>query len=111
MLEAGCPMRISFFRRRKVAPCRQHPYRPALESLEDRLLLANDFLQINLASDLPGLAANINPQLVNPWGLSYSPTGPFWIADQGTGTGTVLDGEANVIPLLTTIPAARPTDH
>ncbi len=32
-----------------------------------------------------GLAANTDPNLVNPWGVSSSATGPFWVSDQGYG--------------------------
>jgi len=28
-------------------------------------------------------------QLVNPWGVSYTPTGPFWVSDNGTGVATI----------------------
>ena len=31
---------------------------------------ANNFLQTNLVSDLPGLAKITDPDLVNPWGIS-----------------------------------------
>ena len=27
--------------------------------------------------------------LVNPWGISYPPTGPFWVSDNGTGKSTL----------------------
>ena len=35
------------------------------------------FVQKNLVSDIPGLAAHTDPLLVNPWGISKSATGPF----------------------------------
>jgi hypothetical protein len=38
-----------------------------------------DFVQTNLVSDIPSLAAITDPSLVNPWGSSRSPTSPFWI--------------------------------
>jgi uncharacterized protein (TIGR03118 family) len=47
------------------------------------------FSQTNLVSDLPGLAAITDPSLVNPWGMSFSATSPFWISNQGTGTSTL----------------------
>ena len=31
----------------------------------------------------------VDPGLVNPWGLSYSPTSPFWISANGTNTATL----------------------
>ena len=48
-----------------------------------------EFHQNNLVSDIPGLAANTDPDLVNPWGISSSPTSPFWVSDNGTGLSTL----------------------
>lgn len=31
----------------------------------------------------------IDAGLINPWGLSYSPSGPFWISSNGAGTSVV----------------------
>src|SRR5437899_2636107 len=39
---------------------------------EDR----NDFVQTNLVSDIPGLATITDRELLNPWGVSQSPTSP-----------------------------------
>ena len=30
-----------------------------------------------------------DPGLVNAWGLSYPPTGPFWVSSNGTGTANL----------------------
>jgi uncharacterized protein (TIGR03118 family) len=43
------------------------------------------FVQTNLTSDLAGLAANQDPLLVNPWGVTFGPGSPFWVSDNGTG--------------------------
>ena len=29
--------------------------------------------------------------LVNPWGMSFSPTSPFWVSDKGTGVSTLYN--------------------
>ncbi len=50
------------------------------------------YFQQNLVSDLPGVADHIDPNLVNPWGIAFGPTTPFWIADNHTGVSTVYDG-------------------
>src|SRR6516165_7843206 len=47
------------------------------------------FVQVNLVSDIPGLATITDPQLVNPWGVSHSTTSPFWSSNQGTYTATL----------------------
>jgi uncharacterized protein (TIGR03118 family) len=47
-------------------------------------------VQTNLVSDLPSLMATItDPQLHNPWGVSHSPTSPFWVSNQGKSTATL----------------------
>src|SRR5882762_1889555 len=35
---------------------------------------ANRYTQHNLVSDIPGIADQTDPNLVNPWGISMSPT-------------------------------------
>lgn len=48
------------------------------------------FVQTNLVSNLAGLGATVtDPELKNPWGLSHSPTSPFWSSNQGTSTATL----------------------
>ena len=48
-----------------------------------------DFTQTNLVSNIQGLAKITDPQLVNPWGVSHSPTSPFWTSNQGKNTATL----------------------
>jgi uncharacterized protein (TIGR03118 family) len=62
------------------------------------------FHQTNLVSDIPGLAAHLDPDLVNPWGISSSPTGPFWVSDAGTGLSTLYNGAGIKQGLVVTIP-------
>ena len=62
------------------------------------------YVQTNLVSDVPGLAATTDPNLKNPWGMSFSPTSPFWISDQATGLKTLYDGAGGIVPLVVTIP-------
>ncbi|MFL5608371.1 MAG: TIGR03118 family protein [Gemmatimonadaceae bacterium] len=62
------------------------------------------YVQTNLVSDIPGLAANTDPQLRNPWGMSFSPTSPFWISDAGTGVATLYNGFGVKQALVVTIP-------
>ena len=45
--------------------------------------------QVNLASDIPGMAPVTDPDLKNPWGISLSPTSPLWISNQGTDSSTL----------------------
>jgi uncharacterized protein (TIGR03118 family) len=77
-----------------------------LERLEERGLPSGGYARIDLASDVPGLARVTDPNLVNPWGVSFSPTGPFWFADNRRGTSDLLDGRGEPVPLVVTIPGA-----
>jgi hypothetical protein len=52
---------------------------------------ADGFTQNNLISNMPGLAATTDPNLVNPWGVSFANGSPIWISDQGTQT-SILPG-------------------
>lgn len=64
----------------------------------------SNFIQHNLVSDLPGLASYVDPQLVNPWGVAFSGTSPFWISDNGSGLATLYNGTGVKIGLTVTIP-------
>ena len=44
------------------------------------------FKQTDLVSNMPGLAATTNSNLVDPWGVSFANGSPIWISDQGTQT-------------------------
>ncbi|HEX7360892.1 MAG TPA: TIGR03118 family protein [Bryobacteraceae bacterium] len=66
----------------------------------------NGYMQTNLVSDLPGVAANQDPGLVNPWGIVAGPSTPFWVNDNGTGMATLYDGNGAKLPLEVTVPTA-----
>jgi uncharacterized protein (TIGR03118 family) len=65
------------------------------------VMLAQHYTQENLISDIPGMAANTDPNLKNPWGLTRSPSGsPWWIANNNSGTSTLEDGNGNPINIF-----------
>lgn len=35
----------------------------------------------------------VDPNLKNPWGMSFSATSPFWVSNQRTGTSTLYSGD------------------
>ncbi len=84
--------------------------RLAVEALEQRYVMSANVLQTNLVSDLPGVAAVQDPNLVNPWGISESPGSPFWIADNNSGQSTLYnvpgtnDTPVSINPLVVSIP-------
>ncbi len=63
------------------------------------------YSQVNLDSDIPGLALHTDSDLKNPWGMSFSPTGPFWISDNKTGLTTLYNGAGAKQGLIATVPA------
>ena len=50
---------------------------------------ADFYAQVNLVSDMPGLAQITDSALKNPWGVSRSATSPFWVSDQATNLATL----------------------
>jgi uncharacterized protein (TIGR03118 family) len=66
----------------------------------------NSYFVHNLVSDLTGMADNVDPNLINPWGNGFSSGSPFWIGNNGTGTSTLYGDTGAPIPLVVKIPAA-----
>jgi uncharacterized protein (TIGR03118 family) len=71
------------------------------------------FVQTNLVSDIAGLAQLTDPNLRNPWGVSFSPTSPFWISNQGTNLTSLYRITNGVVaqvspPSPVAIPASAP---
>ncbi|WP_084808421.1 TIGR03118 family protein [Bradyrhizobium sp. NAS80.1] len=69
---------------------------------------AASYVQTNLVSDVNGLAKATDPNLVNPWGVSFRNGSPFWISDQGSNSATLysVDGSTgtdvnNPVPVFT----------
>jgi len=61
----------------------------------------NAFVVHKLQSDVPGRAANIDPDLVNGWGIAALPTSPWWVADNGTHRSTLYNGNTGAKVALT----------
>ncbi len=64
--------------------------------------LAVGYQQTNLASSAT------DPDLINPWGISESPTSPFWVSDNGTGKATLYNTAGVKQGLVVSMPAAAP---
>lgn len=60
-----------------------------------------NFTQTNLVSDIPGVAARTDTNLVNPWGitLGLGANSGLWISDNGTGNATTYDATGQPIPI------------
>lgn len=49
----------------------------------------------------------VDPNLVNPWGIARSSTGPWWVGDEGKGVSTIYNASGQPAPpVLVTIPSA-----
>src|SRR5437588_2529745 len=79
----------------------------AAASLTASSALADSYSWKNFQSDIPGVAAHTDPNLVNPWGMAANSTGStIWVSDNGTGVSTLYDQSGNARSLIVTIPPA-----
>src|SRR5207237_8192980 len=68
-------------------------------------IASRSYVQTNLVSDIPSLAAHTDPNLKNPWGTSVAPGSPIWVSDNHSGAATLYDGAGNPQALKVDIPA------
>jgi hypothetical protein len=47
------------------------------------------YSQTNLVSNTAGVATTTDPQLLNPWNISFIPGSDFWIANNNGGTSAL----------------------
>src|ERR1700710_2790689 len=64
--------------------------------------------QVNLVSDVPGKAPLLDPDLVNPWGLSLGATSPLWVSNEGTSSSTLVSSAPGAAT-ATKVPTVRVT--
>jgi uncharacterized protein (TIGR03118 family) len=62
------------------------------------------FSQTNLVSSVLGLAPATDAALQNPWGLAFSATSPFWVANQVTSQSTLYNGAGAKQMLVVSVP-------
>ncbi|MBV8815863.1 MAG: TIGR03118 family protein [Verrucomicrobia bacterium] len=49
----------------------------------------------------------VDPNLIDPWGIARSSTGPWWVSDKGKGVSTIYNGSGQPAPpVLVTVPSA-----
>src|SRR6266849_4447206 len=68
-------------------------------------ITTRSYVQTNLVSDIPGLAAHTDPNLKNPWGTAVGPGSPIWVSDNHAGVTTLYDRAGNPQPRVVSIPA------
>ena len=69
-------------------------------------LWAQGYSQTNLVSNVAGVATTTDPNLSNPWGISFIGGDDFWIANNNTGTSTLYSAQGTADSLIVTIPVA-----
>jgi uncharacterized protein (TIGR03118 family) len=67
-------------------------------------LRAGTYSQTNLVSDIPGLATLTDPNLIDPWGVSFTATSPFWVSDNHTDHATLYAGTPSINALAVSVP-------
>jgi uncharacterized protein (TIGR03118 family) len=79
---------------------------PEPASIAKPAQLLKDFVQVNLVGSNDEYdPVRIDPTLINPWGLTSSPTGTFWPASQGTGLSQLYNGEGGQVRAPVAIPS------
>ena len=67
------------------------------------------YLENDLVSDDARVATTVDSNLVNPWGMAQTPSGLWWVVNNGKGIATLHDGNGQPYPLLdplvVTVPA------
>ena len=63
----------------------------------------------NLSSNVTGAAMHQDLDLKNGWGIAEPATGPWWVADNGTGLSTLYDKNGVKQGLVVTIAGGAPT--
>ena len=64
---------------------------------------ATAYEQTNLVSNGFVPVANIDPQLQAPWGIAFSPTGPFWVSDNTSNVTTLYNGSGTKQGLVVSV--------
>jgi uncharacterized protein (TIGR03118 family) len=92
-----------------------------LSGLATRVEAGDVYIQTNLVSDISGMAQATDPNLKDPWGISFSKGSPFWVSEQASNVGgqsvtslySITPAGVGVIPAAFGIPnqgGAVPSD-
>jgi uncharacterized protein (TIGR03118 family) len=69
------------------------------------------YVQTNIVSDIQSVAplTPADPDLKNPWGMSFSGMSPFWVSNQGSNTSTLYNALKSPIKQGLTVNVPAPT--
>ena len=62
-----------------------------------------------LSSNVAGAASHTDPDLVNGWGITLPPTGPWWVSDNGTDKTTLYAADGTKQSLVVNLVNGAPT--
>ena len=68
----------------------------------------SSFTVTKLVADQTGAAAKTDASLVNAWGLTSTPTSPWWVADNGQDVSTLYRADGSKVPVTVGV-ASAPT--
>src|SRR5690348_2233659 len=80
-----------------------------LAAVQTVVFAGPNYIQHNLVSDIPGLADQTDPNLINPWGMAASATSPLWISNNHSGTTAVYNGSGQAFPAANPLVVQIPT--
>jgi uncharacterized protein (TIGR03118 family) len=66
--------------------------------------IASAFATRTLVADSGSGAEHVDARLVNAWGIAFNPTGFVWVANNGSATSTLYDGNGVPQTLVVAIP-------
>jgi uncharacterized protein (TIGR03118 family) len=70
---------------------------------------AGPYVATQLVADAPGAdASTVDTHLVTPWGISFAPKAPAWVANFGNQTSTLYDGDGKAQPVPTPLVVKLP---
>ena len=70
---------------------------------------ATVFAMTNLVADAASGTVKVDTNLVNPWGITFLPGAPVWVANNRTGTSTLYDGTGAAQPAGTPLVVHLPS--
>lgn len=90
---------VSQFRRSLLAPVAMWVMAVCLSAPA----FAQKYVQVNLVSDIPGMAVVTDKRMVNPWGIANGPTSPFWINQNGVGLSSLYTKDGTPFSALRSV--------
>ncbi|MBQ5964688.1 TIGR03118 family protein [Massilia sp. ZL223] len=70
--------------------------------------ITSAYTATSLVTEATGGAPNTDAKLLNAWGIAFNPNGFVWVANEGSSTSTLYDGNGVPQTLVVAIPAGTP---